>query len=62
MAENRDLNVILNNTDRSSKATLKTLKLISELKNKGFSYRQISREIQEVTGEVLVYSAVKISV
>ncbi len=57
--ENKDLKVILNNPERSSKATIENLKLISELKNKGYSYRQISKEIEEVTGELLVYSTVR---
>lgn len=59
MAENKDLNVILNNPERSSKATVENLKLIGEFKNKGYSYRQISKKIQEATGEVLVYSTVR---
>lgn len=59
MVENRDLNVILNNPERNSKATVVNLKLIGELKDKGYSYRQISKKIQEATGEVLVYSTVR---
>lgn len=57
--ENRDLNVIVNNPERSSKATVENLKLISELKSKGCSYRQISKEIQVATGELLAYSTVR---
>ncbi len=57
--ENKGLNVIIDNPERSSKAMVENLKLISELKNKGCSYRQISKEIEEVTGEVLVYSTVR---
>lgn len=59
MTENRDLNVILNNPERSSKATVENLNLIGEFKDKGYSYRQISKKIQEATGEVLVYSTVR---
>lgn len=59
MEENRDLNVILNNLERSSKATVENLKLISELKNKGFSYRQISKKVKDMTGEDLAYSTVR---
>ena len=59
MVENRDQNVILNNPERSSKATVENLKLISDLKNKGNSYRQISKKILEATGEDLAYSTVR---
>jgi len=59
MEENRDLNIILNNPERSSKATIENLKLISVLKKKGNSYRQISKKILEATGEDLAYSTVR---
>jgi chromosome segregation ATPase len=59
MVENRDQNIILNNPERSSKATVENLKLISDLKKKGNSYRQISKKILEATGEDLAYSTVR---
>ncbi len=59
MIENRDMNVILNNPERSSKATVENLKLISELKNKGYSYRQIAKKIHEAMGVDLSYSTVR---
>jgi septal ring factor EnvC (AmiA/AmiB activator) len=37
-SENRDLNIILNNPERNSKATVANLKLIGEFKSKGYSY------------------------
>lgn len=59
LSENRDLNIILNNPERSSKATVKNLKMIREFKSKGNSYRQISINIREATGEDLSYSTVR---
>jgi GTPase involved in cell partitioning and DNA repair len=59
MVENRDQNIILNNPERSSKATIENLKLICNLKKKGNSYRQISKKIFEATGEDLAYSTVR---
>lgn len=59
LSENRELNIILNNPDRSSKATVKNLKMIREFKSKGNSYRQISINIREATGEDLSYSTVR---
>jgi len=59
MIENRDLNVILNNPERSSKATVENLILISELKKKGYSYRQIAKKFHEVTSVELSYSTVR---
>lgn len=58
MVENRDQNIILNNPERSSKATVENLKSISDLK-KGNSYRQISKKIYETTGVDLAYSTVR---
>lgn len=59
LSENRELNSILNNPERNSKATVENLKLISDLKKKGNSYRQISKKILEATGEDLAYSTVR---
>lgn len=59
LSENRDLNIILNNPERSSKATVKNLKMIRDFKSKGDSYRQISINIHEATGEDLSYSTVR---
>ncbi|MDF1618603.1 hypothetical protein [Petrocella sp. FN5] len=59
LSENRELNSILNNPERNSKATVENLKLISELKNKGYSYRQISKEVHDATGQAIAYSTVR---
>jgi chromosome segregation ATPase len=59
ISENRDLNSILNNSERNSKATVTNLKLIGELKNKGYSYRQIAKKLHEATGQVIAYSTVR---
>ena len=59
LSENRDLKIILNNPERSSKATVKNLKMIREFKSMGNSYRQISINIREATGEDLSYSTVR---
>ena len=59
LSENRELNIILNNPERSSKATVKNLKMIREFKSKGESYRQISINIREATGEDLSYSTIR---
>ncbi|PKM57454.1 MAG: hypothetical protein CVU98_06070 [Firmicutes bacterium HGW-Firmicutes-3] len=59
ISENRDLNMILNNPERNSKATVANLKLIGEFKSKGYSYRQIAKKIYEVTGEEIAYSTVR---
>jgi hypothetical protein len=57
--ENRELNIILNNPERSSKATVENLKMIRDFKSKGDSYRQISINIREATGKDLSYSTVR---
>lgn len=59
LSENRDLNTILNNPERSSKATVRNLKMIREFKSMGNSYRQISINIHEATREDLSYSTVR---
>ncbi len=59
ISENRDLNMILNNPERNSKATVDNLKLIGELKSKGYSYRQVAKKIQEATGQDIAYSTVR---
>lgn len=59
LVENRDLKRILNNPKRSSKATIDNLKLISDYKGKGCSYREISKLICEATGEELSHSTVR---
>jgi chromosome segregation ATPase len=59
ISENRDLNSILNNPERKSKATVANLKLIGELKSKGYSYRQIAKKLHEAIGQVIAYSTVR---
>lgn len=59
LSENRDLNIILNNPERSLKATVRNLKMIREFRSKGNSYRQLSINIREATGEDLSYSTVR---
>jgi chromosome segregation ATPase len=59
ISENRDLNIILNNPERNSKATVANLKLIGEFKSEGYSYRQIAKKIHEVTGQDIAYSSVR---
>lgn len=59
LSENKDQNIILNNPERSSKATVKNLKMIREFKSMGNSYRQIAISIHEATGEDLSYSTVR---
>lgn len=59
ISENRDLNSILNNPERNSKATVANLKLIGEFKSEGNSYRQIAKKIHEATGQDIAYSTVR---
>ena len=59
ISENRDLNIILNNPERNSKATVANLKLIGDFKSKGYSYRQIAKKLYEATGQVIAYSTVR---
>lgn len=59
ISENRDLNIILNNPERNSNATIANLKLIGEFKSEGYSYRQIAKKIHDATGQVIAYSTVR---
>lgn len=56
---NRDLNRIINNSDRKSKATSYNLKVIENLKLQGESYRAIARVLSNVSGEQFSYSTVR---
>lgn len=56
---NRDLSIIVNNTDRKSKATTENLKVIANLKSQSKSYRAIAKVLSEGSGEPFSYSTVR---
>lgn len=59
ISENRELNMILNNPERNSKATVANLNLIGKFKSEGYSYRQIAKKLHEATGQDIAYSTVR---